>query len=332
MPKRRFSRAFVVGAYIPNGGTYMAYHLGRILHNDFGIEAISVVMRNEHVDNGIHTYDLRMPSITVKDLGRTITDDDLLIVNPSFSNHLFGWKLPGFKVSYVQNFSTYTILDRKFDHYVAVSEHVQGFLRSVYGIEAPVIPAFINLDKIPSTAQWETRPQFSVLPYAKGISAIWDISYRRLRELVEASGSEVRFEEPIFGGRFMPQSELFAKIGAYRYLLILSVAEGFPLVPLEAMAMGTVFVGYDGFGGREYMRSGINCAVAPYAKIEQVADLLIALLNSPQKGVVISNNGRETASHYPYSLFRKRWLDEFSRVLAASTSNIESPVIQTPAH
>ncbi len=271
-----------------------------------------------------------MPSITIETLSGTITDDDILIVNPSFSDHLFGWKLRGFKISYVQNFATYAILDRKFDHYVAVSEHVQGFLRSVYGIEAPVIPAFVDLNKIPNAPSWESRPQFSVLPYGKGISKIWDISYRRLKELLQARGCEVHFEEPIFQGRFMPQSELFAKIGAYRYLLMLSVAEGFPLVSLEAMAMGTVFVGYDGFGGRHYMRSGVNCAVAPYAKIEQVADLLTSLLNSAQDGLVISNHGRETAKRYPYSVFRTKWLDEFSRVLGATMPAIEPSAAQMP--
>ena len=308
----------------------MAYHLGRILHYDFGVEAISVVVGNEHIDNGVHIYDLRMPSITLEDLSRTITDSDILIVNPSFSNHLFGWKLPGFKISYVQGFATYTLLDRKLDHYVAVSQYVQGFLRAVYGMEAPVIPAFINLDKIPSTAQWESRPQFSVLPYEKGIPEIWDISYRQLKELVKARGCEVQFEEPICQGRFIPQSELLAKIGAYRYLLMLSAAEGFPLVPLEAMAMGTVFVGYDGFGGRHYMRSGVNCAVAPYAEIEQVAELLVSLLNSQQAGLDISNRGRETAKQYPYSVFRKKWLDEFSRFLGASMPSTKSPMVKMP--
>jgi len=42
----------------------------------------------------------------------------------------------------------------------------------------------------------------------------------------------------------------------------LSVAEGFGLVPLEAMAMGSVVVGFDGYGGREHLTPGANCAVA----------------------------------------------------------------------
>jgi Glycosyl transferases group 1 len=315
MAKTRFSRTFVVGAYIPNGGTYMAYHVGRILHFDFGIEAIAVTVGNENGDNGVHNYDLRMQTISIEDLSRTITDEDILIVNPSFSDYLFGWKLRGFKISYVQNFATYTILDRRFDHYVAVSQFVQQFLRVVYDIDAPVIPAFINLDKIPVAGDWKSRPEFLVLPYQKGIQGIWDASYRRLQELAKARKSAAVFVEPIFGGHYMPQSELLSVISKYRYLVLLSAAEGLPLVPLEAMAMGTVVVGYDGFGGRHYMRPGVNCAVAPYADIEQVAELLIEALSSPEKTLAISERARETAMSYSYNAFRHNWMIELSPIL-----------------
>ena len=54
----------------------------------------------------------------------------------------------------------------------------------------------------------------------------------------------------------LPQTDFLARLGACRYLVSLSAAEGFGLVPLEAMAMGTTIIGFDGFGGREYMRSG----------------------------------------------------------------------------
>jgi len=307
----------------------MAYHLGRILHLDFGIEAISVKVGNEHVDHGVFTYDLLIPTISIDDLSRTITDEDILIVNPSFSNLLLGWKLPGFKISYVQGFTTYTILDRKFNHYVAVSQFVQQFLRAVYAIDAPVIPAFIHVDKIPVTGDWTSRPEGIVLPYQKGIPEIWDVSYRRLQELVKARKSAIVFAEPIFGGRFRPQSELLSIIGKYRYLLLLSAAEGLPLVPLEAMAMGTVVVGYDGFGGRHYLRPGVNCAVAPYADIEQVAELLIDALNSPAKTFAMSENARETAMQYSYSAFRQNWLREFSRILGAPMPAIDSPAART---
>ena len=66
MPEKKFERVFVIGAYLPNGGTLMAYHLGRILERDFGIPAIAVTFAGEHADLGIHAYDLRMPTGPVR--------------------------------------------------------------------------------------------------------------------------------------------------------------------------------------------------------------------------------------------------------------------------
>ena len=58
---RTFRRAYVIGAYLPNGGTWMAYHLGAILARDFGIETFGVTFGAEGPDDGIHRYDLRLP-------------------------------------------------------------------------------------------------------------------------------------------------------------------------------------------------------------------------------------------------------------------------------
>ena len=49
---------------------------------------------------------------------------------------------------------------------------------------------------------------------------------------------------------------------------ICSYAQGFGLMPLEAMAMGCTVVGFDGYGGRDYMRPDINCCVVPYPDID----------------------------------------------------------------
>lgn len=321
MASRHFRRAFVVGAYVPNGGTYMAYHLGQILQNDFGIDAIAVMLSEQECpielqqpDNAVHAYQLRMPSVSIDEMSRIITDQDILIINPSFSPHLFGWKVPGFKLCYVQGFATYKVLDRKFDHYVAVSGFVQRFLRTVYDIDAPVIPAFINFGNMPAPSPWAERPRFRVLPYKKGIEDIWSVSYQRLRQLVGKAAPHIEFQQP-FGGPFVPQRELLSIIGRYRYLLVLSAAEGMPLVPLEAMAMGLIVVGYDGFGGRQYFQPGVNCAVAPYAEIERVAALLMEIVNSPEKSAAMSAKARETALQYSYDAFRFRWLKEFSRIM-----------------
>jgi hypothetical protein len=68
MLESRVRRAFVLGAHLPNGGTYMAYHLGKILQEEFSFAAHAVSVGGEKSDNGIQTYDLEMQSISVDEM------------------------------------------------------------------------------------------------------------------------------------------------------------------------------------------------------------------------------------------------------------------------
>jgi hypothetical protein len=317
MSERRFHRVFVIGAYLPNGGTWMAYHLGRILERDFGIAAVAVRVGEETPDHGIHDYDVAMPQVSLAQMENDIRADDILIVNPSFSSHQFGWRLPGFKVCYVQDFKTFALLDRKFDHYVAVGDFVGRFLRTVYDLDVAVIPPFINLDSLPVTTGWTQRPQNLVQPYRKGMAEIWDLSFQRLREILAARAPHIVLAEPIPGSG-IPQPQLHAQIGAARYFLTLSAAEGFGLVPLEAMALGCTVVGYDGFGGRQYMRPNENCLTVPYPQIERVAELLIAAVDNPAHSAELARSGRQTATSYNYATFRQAWIEEFSAALGTA--------------
>jgi hypothetical protein len=308
----RNRRAFVVGAYMPNGGTHMAYHIGRILERDFGIRAIAVTVGEEHPDHGIHRYDLMMPRMSLANMENEIGPEDVLIANPSFSSHQFGLRLPGFKLCYVQGFSTYALLDLKFDHFVAVSQFVAGFLRP-FGLDPRVIPPFVDASAT-MARDWAQRPANLVLPYRKGLPEIWEPSFARLRKIVATRAPEIDFAEPLAGSGF-PHAEFLARIGAVRYLLMLSAAEGFGLVGLEAMAQGTLVCGYDGFGGRQYMRPEENCATAPYPDIELVAERLIAAVRDPQRAQALGQRGHETAKQYSYDAFRHAWVAELQRVL-----------------
>ena len=309
----RYRRAYIVGAYLPNGGTRMAWHVGRILERDFGIPAIAVAVADETPDHGIHAYDLVMPQVSLAQMEQDIGDDDILVANPSYSSHTFGLRLPGFKLCYVQGFSTYELLDLKFDHYVAVSDFVAGFLRP-FGVAARVIPAFVELDDLPPAPDWTQRPALTVLPYRKGLPHIWDASFARLRALVAQRAPEIEFAEPLASAN-IPHRELLAHLGSMRYLLSLSAAEGFGLVPLEAMAMGTLVCGYDGFGGRQYMRPDENCAVAPYPDIGLVAERLMAAVRDPRHSAQIAQNGRAVAKNYSYAAFRRAWIEELQGAL-----------------
>lgn len=295
----------------------MAYHLGRILERDFGFHAIAVATAEDRADAGINVYDLRMPLVSQEEMLRQATRKDVIIVNPSFSDQLFGWRTPAFKISYVQHFNTFTVLDLKLDHFVACSGFVAEYLRTVYGITPRVIPPFINLDKLPHAPPWRERPEAVVLPFRKGTPAVWNLSYRRLHELVTRRAPQITLAEPI-GGALVPQHELLTRIAGVRYLLVLSAAEGFGLVPLESMALGTVVIGYDGFGGRHYMRPGENCAVAPYPEIERVSELLIEAVNNPEICAAMALRGLETAARFSYEAFRNAWIEEFNKVLPPS--------------
>jgi len=310
---QRYRQAYIVGALLPNGGTRMAWHLGRILEREFGIRAVAVTIGGETTDHGIHAYDLAMPAVSIAQMEQSIGADDILIANPSFSSHQFGLRLPGFKLCYVQGFSTFALLDLRFDHYVAVSGFVADFLRTLYAIQVRVIPSFVELERMPAVAEWSQRTA-AVLPYRKGLPEVWDASFARLREIVARQAPDIAFAEPLPGGG-IPHPQLLARIGAARYLLCLSAAEGFGLVPLEAMALGTLVLGYDGFGGSEYMRNGDNCAVARYADIELVAAQLIAAVRDPLRSAQMAQRGRDTAAQYSYAAFRQAWIEEFSRAL-----------------
>ncbi|HEX3895031.1 MAG TPA: glycosyltransferase [Rudaea sp.] len=310
----KFDRVFVVGAYVPNGGTFMAYHLGRLLQRDFGLTAIAVQTADETADNGIQDYDVRMPSVSVAEMERQITARDVLIANPSFSSHRFGARLPGFKICYVQGFNTFTLLDLNFDCYVAVSDFVRNFLSTVYGLDVDVIPPFVDVDAVPPAPAWNERPAADVLCYGKGDAEIWKWSFERLCDIARAHTPHVRLSEPL-AARGRQHRDLLSVIGNYRYFLTLSPAEGFGLVPLEAMAMGTTVVGYDGFGGRHYLRDGENCAVASYPHIDRVAEKLIDVTQRADFALQLAQAGRETAAAYSYDRFRADWIDRLSRAL-----------------
>jgi hypothetical protein len=311
----RTGRVFVVGAYVPNGGTYMAYHIGRILQLDFRLHVVAVTLAGEHAENNTFLYDVVFPSIPLEEMENLITDGDILIANPSFSSHLFGLRLPGRKLMYIQGFNTFALLDCHFDHYICVSGFVAKFVASTYGIRAPVISAFIAIERVPSALPWGARPAGSIVIHLKGDSSYQKGVLTRLRDAVSRGLPGVDLDNIL--DTPLPHTDFVARLGRARYLVSLSAAEGFGLVPLEAMAMGTTVIGFDGFGGREYMRSGKNCLVTSYPDIEGVAGRLVAALQAPRLAERLAKRGRLTASRFPYERFHAAWHDELRRFLQA---------------
>jgi glycosyltransferase involved in cell wall biosynthesis len=307
---QRLPRVYVVHPYLPAGGTLMAYHLARILQLDFDLEVVAV--GDEMADHGVFDYDIIFPSVSIAAMRREIAACDVLIANPSFSHYGFGFDCPGRKIMYVQGFNSFRLLDCRFDLYVAVSGFVQRFLSEVYEIEAEVIHPFIRANALPAAPAWQMRREGSVLVSLKGGLGA---SLECLRHLVP----EINLNDVLVGK--MPWRSVMERIGQARIFLSLAPSEGFGLMPLEAMALGCTVAGFDGFGSRDYLRPGINCAATAYANVERLADQLRALLADPDNAAILAEAGRATASvrQYTYQAFRENWCAVFKRFL---TDNI----------
>ncbi len=319
-PRQR-TNVYVVGAYIPNGGTFMAYHLARILRLDFDHDVTVVTVGGETADHGVFVYDHVFPTLPVSQLEQVITPADILICNPSFSAHNFGMKLNCFKLMYIQGFTTFSFLDCFFDHYVTVSSFVHDFIKSTYDIETAIIPAFIQVDRYEPASPWDDRPAHSITINLKGDGEQQRLLLARLRKVLDHRAPEIAaaidWEGAVLQAHGeLPARELLRLIGAARYFLTLSAAEGFGLIPLEAMALGATVVGFDGFGGRHYMRPGVNCAVCPYPDRADLADLIIAVMRDPAYAAALAQAGRRTAAEYSHERFRAAWIAEFERALA----------------
>ena len=143
------------------------------------------------------------------------------------------------------------------------------------------MPPFISTAIVPPPSPWHERPSDSFAVLLKGPPDLQLLILDRVRQMVRRRHPTIGLDQVIDGR--IPQRDLLERIGRVRHFLSLSVAEGFGLVPLEAMAMGTTVLGFDGFGGRDYMRPGVNCAVTAYPDVEGVAEQIADMLDSPSR-------------------------------------------------
>lgn len=294
-------RVFVYEAFMPAGGTFMAYHIGRILREHFGLEVLAVGTRPAA---GMFRYPVSLPVVDHAHLLAAAAPDDLLICNPSFSDSLFGLRLPCRKLSYVQNVRTFRVLDVFFDRYVFVSEWVRRFVNLYYGIDGPVIPAFIDTDTF----------------HAGGAEPA--VRRRRICAVMERKHDPLVFErlsrayERLSGGEPLPvemvprasQAELATRFRGARVFLGLDVMEGFGLPMLEAMACGCATVGWDSGGCHEYARPGRNVLLARYGDIDLLAGLLRTALTDDEAAGSLGAEGAATAPDFCPERFDRAWI------------------------
>jgi hypothetical protein len=312
-------RAYVIGARMPLGGSYMAYHIGRLLHVHYGYELINA-RTTETEDESLFDYDVPMRTIPAPEAERLITDDDILVTNPSYSHVLFGLRLPGRKIMYLQGFQTYSMLDCHFDLYVSVSSLVSRYVEAVYGLKTPVIPAFITTPDIAVTP-WRERPEGSMLVYVKNRNYEHNLVTEYLAAELKAMSPSITLETAQIG-RKLGHREFLHAVGNVRTLVNVSLAEGFGLVPLEAMSLGTMVTGLDGLGGSDYMRSGENCLVGSVKDVRALPAIVHRALTDETLAERCAQAGRATAAQYGYDAFKTAWLKQLSHMLQRKPSNV----------
>jgi len=298
-------KIYVVGATLPAGGAHMSYRLGALISRHFGHELVNVEVARPAA-HSLFTYEMPSKTISLDTLDQEITDRDILIANPSFSSFLFGVRLPGRKIMYAQGFNTHGSIDGHFDLYVSTSSAVARYLESVWSIRSPVVAPFIDIGSI-TPLEWRERPVGSALVFIKQRSPENHMIYSYLKEVLKIKAPHIQINDMI-EGRNIPHAEFLARIASVRYLINMTIAEGFGLVPLEAMALGTMVTGLDGLAGRDYMRYGENCLVASFKELRAMPDIVFRAMSDDKLAESCVAEAYHTAAQHSYEHFEKAWL------------------------
>lgn len=308
-------RVFVYQGYYPAGGTYMAYHIGRILHQYFGCEVFCI---GERFPDSMFDYPVELPTVSEADFLAMCGADDLLVCNPSFSAQQFGLRLPCRKLSYIQNIRTFAVLDVFFDYYVFVSEWTRGFVSTYYDIHGNVIPAFITANFLVEQTDWLQRKPLFLISQRK----FDGIHFQKLLEVYakKFSGNVFPYEViPI-----LPQPKLAERFRGSRYYLSMDAMEGFGLPMLEAMASGCAVAGWDSGGSREYARHGENSLLARYGDFETLADHIHFLLGNEGEARLLGCAGALAAKRFDVARFDAAWISELSGFLKRPPINLSA--------
>lgn len=293
-------KVYVYGGYLQHGGTYMAYQLGRICHEKFGLPVI--IVDSSLQENGYFEYDYLFPSITIDQMMDEVSDEDLFICNPSFSKFMYGLRLNCKKLMYIQHINTFEVLDLNFDFYVCVSTFVRGFIEKYYQLVCPVISAYINHEVFTHKLPWNERSdEILVLNHKQQTIPFLEHVKKRLYALYPDTKTKFKM---INGLR---QEQLARELGSHKFYLTLTPMEGFGLPALEAMASGCVVLGFDAYGGRDYFKSGENSLVVPYGQFDEVIKSLRYIEQTQEALICISDRAEHDAGFFSRSEFDNQW-------------------------
>lgn len=303
---------WLIEGYGPNGGNHTVWQIGKTIQQHFDITVKNVHFgRNKKTTGLFYGLDETIESFPFFDFRKKLQKQDILLSHGSFSKHALGLRFDCTKIMYVQGFSTFKVIDGFFDHYVAVSDFVQNYLRNTYRIQASLILPFIKLDNMPKPLPWEEKKE-AIFVYPKFNKDHFELMFPKIEQFLKRQNIEY---DLLINNVKIEQTDLHNIINRYKYFMSLSVAEGFGLVPLEAMHLGCVVLGFDGFGGRSYMKRGENCLTVPYPQLQKVIGNIRQAFKQKDMVKQISEQAQITPQQYSLEAYNKNWIDFFEGIL-----------------
>jgi glycosyltransferase involved in cell wall biosynthesis len=214
---------------------------------------------------------------------------------------------------------------------VACSKAERNELISNYGIDTRKIQVIyngVNIDKfkpvdkrtarkllgLPETCNYAiwvgNNPSLKGLRLA--IDAVKDIPNLYL---LVAGTSGVNFGNVLFFGMVKDSEKLCALYNAADFLIFPTLYEGFPIVPLEAMACGLPIIISKECPTREIIKDGVEGFVIEERKPASYTEKIMTLLADYSQNHETSVNCRKLAENYNWGNVGKKYLELYSRMV-----------------
>jgi hypothetical protein len=179
---------------------------------------------------------------------------------------------------------------------IAVSRHVSDAVRAHQGVEACLIA--------PSVDRGLFRPRNKTRRIAC-------LSGKNPAALDRVLSTASRAEFDVVRIQGLSHTSVAELLGESALALSVSLAEGFGLFSLEAMASGCVVVGFTAGGGRDFMRDGVNCMIAPDGDEARVVGALEESMERIRRGLAkpLLAAALDTARQFSPAIERRRVLD-----------------------